>query len=154
MMTQTEVSEVHAQVRTLLEEEDEGGEASTKNEEDEAHTSTLSPPAAKQKRSYFFAEWENADDDDDTPVRDEVNLYISQRHAMTDGRDLLCWWRINSNIYPKLAKLARSVLRIPASSSSNERVFSAAGRTIDQRRTSLKHGTVDAILFRHDDHKI
>lgn len=154
MMTPTEVSEVHAHVRTLLEEEDEGGEATTTTFENEAHTSTLSPPAAKRKRSSFFADWENADDDDDAPVRDEVNLYISQRHAMADDRDLLGWWRINSSIYPKLAKLARSVLCIPASSSSNERVFSAAGRTIDQRRTSLKPGTVDAILFLHDDHKI
>uniref|UniRef100_A0A674NDC5 BED-type domain-containing protein n=1 Tax=Takifugu rubripes TaxID=31033 RepID=A0A674NDC5_TAKRU len=146
MMTPTEVSEVHAHVRTLLEEEDEGGEATAttlENEEDEAHTSTLSPPAAKRKRTSFFGEWENEDDDDDVPVQDEVNLYISQKHAMADDRDLLGWWRINSSIYPKLAKLARSVLCIPASSSSSERVFSAAGRTIDQRRTSLKPGTVD-----------
>lgn len=157
MMTPTEVSEVHEHVRTLL-EEDEGSSSSEanprpmENEEEEAHTtSTLSPPAAKRKSS-FFTVWENADDDDDAPARDEINQYISQRHAMADDRDLLGWWRINSSIYPKLAKLARSVLCIPASSSSSERVFSAAGRTIDQRRTSLKPDTVDAILFLHDDH--
>nr|XP_039258799.1 uncharacterized protein LOC120335369 [Styela clava] len=157
MMTPTEVSEVHVHVRTLLEED--GGEANPRpttveNEMDEAHTSsTLSPPAAKRKIS-LFAEWENADEDDDAPVRDEVSMYISQRHAMDDDRDLLGWWRTNSCIYPRLAKLARSVLCIPASSSSSERVFSAASRTIDQRRTSLKPGTVDAILFLHDDHRI
>uniref|UniRef100_A0A3B3H584 HAT C-terminal dimerisation domain-containing protein n=1 Tax=Oryzias latipes TaxID=8090 RepID=A0A3B3H584_ORYLA len=158
MMTPTEVLEEHAHVQTLLEEEeDERGEATTtfENEEDEAHTfSPLSPPAAKRKRASFFSEWENMDDDDDAPVQDEVNLYISQKHAMAVHRDLLGWWRINSSIYPKFAKLARSVLCIPASSSSSERVFSAAGRTIDQRRTSLKPGTVDAILFLQDDHKI
>lgn len=107
----------------------EGGEATTTTFENEAHTSTLSPPAAKRKRSSFFADWENADDDDDAPVRDQLNLYISQRHAMADDRDLLGWWRINSSIYPKLAKLARSVLCIPASSSSNERVFNGERRT-------------------------
>ncbi|XP_029682715.1 uncharacterized protein [Takifugu rubripes] len=56
-MTPTEVSEVHAHVRTLLEEEDEGGEATAttlENEEDEAHTSTLSPPAAKRKRTSLI----------------------------------------------------------------------------------------------------
>ena len=81
MMTPTEVSEVHAHVRTLLEE---GGEAitTTFENEEEAHTSsTVSPPAAKRKRSSFFAEWENADDDDDL-VPDEINLYISQRHML------------------------------------------------------------------------
>ena len=35
MVTLTEVSEVHAHVRTLLEEEDEGGEATTTTFENE-----------------------------------------------------------------------------------------------------------------------
>uniref|UniRef100_A0AAV2J5N9 HAT C-terminal dimerisation domain-containing protein n=1 Tax=Knipowitschia caucasica TaxID=637954 RepID=A0AAV2J5N9_KNICA len=81
---------------------------------------------------------------------DEVSLYITQKHAMADDRDLLGWWKINSNVYPKQSKLAKSVLCIPASSSSSERVFSAAGRTISERRTAFKPSTVDAILFLHD----
>ena len=63
-------------------------------------------------------------------------MYISQRHAMDDDRDLLKWWKVNGLVYAKLARLARSVLCIPASSSS-ERVFRAAGRMIEQRRTVL-----------------
>ena len=69
---------------------------------------------------------------------------------MEDDRDLLKWWKLNGLVYPKLARLARSVLCIPASSSSSERVFRAAGRTIEQRRTALKPATVDVILFLHN----
>ena len=69
---------------------------------------------------------------------------------MQDDRDVLGWWREHHVTYPKLGVLARGILAIPASSSSSERNFSAAGRTIQQRRTSLKPSTVDAILFLHN----
>lgn len=105
----------------------------------------FTPPAARPRRDSEFADWENQDDDND-PDEDEVRMYNSQKHAMDDNWDLLKWWKVNGLVYPKLAMMARSVLCIPAS----ERVFSAAGRTIEQRRTALKPETVDAILFLHD----
>ena len=111
-------------------------------------TTGFTPPAARPRRDSDFAEWENQDVGNE-PDEDEVAMYTSHRHAMDDDRDLLKWWKVNGLVYPKLARLARSVLCIPASSSS-ERVFSAAGRTIEQRRTALKPATVDAILFLHD----
>ena len=51
---------------------------------------------------------------------------------MENEMDVLGWWKINKFPNPKLAKLARSVLCLPASSSNSERVFSAAGRTAAQ----------------------
>lgn len=80
---------------------------------------------------------------------DEVEMYLTQNHAMQDDCDVLGWWRDQQLNYPKLSVLARGILAIPASSSSSERNFSAAGRTIEQRRTALKPSTVDAILFLH-----
>ena len=62
---------------------------------------------------------------------------------------LLDWWQKNQNTYPKLAHLARQIFCVPASSSSSERVFSAAGRIIEERRTRLKPDTVDSLLFLH-----
>lgn len=62
-----------------------------------------------------FAEWENREDDNNDADDDEVAVYNSKRHAMDDDRDLLKWWNGNKLLYPKLAKLARSVLCIPAS---------------------------------------
>lgn len=114
---------------------------------DSSMSTGLTLPAAKPRRDTDFAEWENQDDDGpDEDVEDDED---EQRHIMDYDRDLLGWWKINILMHPKLAKLARSVLCVPASSSS-ERVFNAAGRMIEQRRTTLKPATVDAILFLHD----
>lgn len=52
--------------------------------------------------------------------------------VMVNEMNALGWWKINKPSYPKHAKLARSVLCILANSSSRERVFSAAGRTISE----------------------
>jgi hypothetical protein len=145
MMSPVDIAEVHAHVRTLLLSVEEDAAATVS-----AMSSTgFTPPAARPRMDSDFAEWENQDDDNE-PDEDEVAMYNSQRHTMDDDRYLLKWWKVNGLVYPKLARLARSILCIPASSSSSERVFSAAGRTIEQRRTALKPATVDAILFLHD----
>lgn len=130
---------------TMGEEEDAAAEETDRPERDTGFT----PPKAKAKAKRDFSEWENQHVDFESH-EDEVTMYISQRHVMEDDRDLLGWWKINSVVYPKLARCARSVLCVPASSSSSERVFSAAGLTMEQRRTALKPATVDAILFLHD----
>ncbi|CAM4510656.1 unnamed protein product [Leuciscus chuanchicus] len=110
-------------------------------------------PAPAAKKTQRFDEWENVFGVGKTESEeDEVDSYVRQRPTMTDDQDLLGWWKTNSSVYPKLAQLARQVLCVPASSSSSssERVFSAAGRTIEERRTRLSPSTVDALLFLHD----
>ncbi|CAM4672842.1 unnamed protein product [Leuciscus chuanchicus] len=108
-------------------------------------------PAPAAKKTPRFDEWENVFGVGETESEeDEVDSYVRQRPTMTDDQDLLGWWKTNSSVYPKLAQLARQVLCVPASSSSSERVFSAAGRTIEERRTRLSPSTVDALLFLHD----
>lgn len=114
--------------------------------EEEAASSSSEGPAPKKAAAGDFDDWENVP----VPVgTDEVGMYSSENHVMQDERDLLGWWRVQQHKYPKLSVLARGILAIPASSSSSERNFSAAGRTIEQRRTALKPSTVDAILFLH-----
>ncbi|KAL0174601.1 hypothetical protein M9458_030569 [Cirrhinus mrigala] len=101
---------------------------------------------APKKAAVDFEEWENVPVADAT---DEVERYSTHNHAMQDDRDVLGWWRDQQLNYPKLSVLTRGILAIPASSSSSERNFSAAGRTIEQKRTAVKPSTVDAILFLH-----
>lgn len=52
---------------------------------------------------------------------DEVHQYISRNHDMEEEWDLLGWWKNNSRVFLLLSRLARSILSIPASSSSSER---------------------------------
>lgn len=49
-----------------------------------------------------------------------------------------------------MSKLARRVLCIPATSAPSERVFSAAGLTITNRRASLNAENAAALIFLHD----
>jgi hypothetical protein len=59
----------------------------------------------------------------------------------------LDFWRSNKNIFPILAKVARKIHCIPATSASVERQFSGAGLVLNERRTCLDPDTVDSILF-------
>ena len=59
----------------------------------------------------------------------------------------LKWWQINEGRYPKLAKLAKVYLAVPATSVPSERTFSVAGQTVSKLRASLDSGTVDQIIF-------
>ena len=52
-------------------------------------------------------------------------------------------------MYPLLAKLARGIFCIPATSATSERVFSASGHIISDRRTRLASITVEKLVFVH-----
>ena len=100
-------------------------------------------PVRKRKLCEF-----EDDDEAAAPVQtDELVTYLSLRIPPTI--DLLPWWLENQRLLPNMAKVARRLFCIPASSASSERAFSAAGITISDRRTSLDPETVDDILFLH-----
>ncbi|KAK7896630.1 hypothetical protein WMY93_021955 [Mugilogobius chulae] len=100
---------------------------------------------AKRKRNEF-SEWE--DESDEVEERDEIQRYV-ECQFFWDGEDILSFWQSQVQTFPKLAKVAKTILCIPASSASSERTFSSAGRVLESRRNKLNPGTVDAILFLH-----
>jgi hAT family C-terminal dimerisation region len=57
------------------------------------------------------------------------------------------YWSKMSATYPRLAKLARSLLSIPASSGSVERLFSISGSIVRARRSRLTAKAVEALLM-------
>lgn len=59
----------------------------------------------------------------------------------------LAWWKSNQNSYPLLARLAKSLLCIPATSVPSERVFSTAGDIVTQQRSNIKSKHVDILIF-------
>jgi hypothetical protein len=81
---------------------------------------------------------------------DEVNSYL----ANTDSSDdVLAFWKVKASSWPGLAAVAPFVLGIPATETSSERVFSLAGRTIEDRRTQLNVDTIDDLILLHGLHK-
>ena len=48
--------------------------------------------------------------------------------------------------FPKLSRVALSVLTIPASSSPSERAFSACGHTMSKKRARLSAESLDSLV--------
>ena len=70
-------------------------------------------------------------------------------NSTVNDDNILTYWQNKEEIWPKLSQCAKWILSVPATSTSSERVFSVAGRTIDDRRSQMKPDTVDGLLFLH-----
>lgn len=64
--------------------------------------------------------------------------------------NILDFWKGNQFRYPELAAMARDILSIPISTVASESVFSAAGRILDQYRSSLLPETAEAVVCSRD----
>lgn len=111
--------------------------------------SSCEPPPAKKSRLSVFEE-----NSDDLEVETEFQLYMKTSNYSEDLRTdnnkkcfIELFWRENRICFPRLAKLARNRLAIPASSGPSERVFSDAGLYYTSRSTNLRPELLDDLLF-------
>ncbi len=83
---------------------------------------------------------------------DTIDREIQQYRclATTGIEDPCTWQKKETSMFPRLAKLARRVLAIPAISAPSERVFSVAGLTVNAKRSSLAPSTVNKVIFVHE----
>lgn len=79
-------------------------------------------------------------------VEAELNSYLLSPTIDSEA-DPLAWWRLHQVSYPKLSKLARKYLCIPATSSPSERLFSTSGNVVTCQRTCLKPNKVNMLVF-------
>jgi hAT family protein len=75
----------------------------------------------------------------------EIEGYLSMPVASKDT-DILEWWKHHADTYPRLARIARDYLAIPATSVPAERVFSGGADLITDKRGSLNEDTIRACL--------
>lgn len=59
----------------------------------------------------------------------------------------LHFWKRNFSSYPRLARIAKRVFAVPATSAAVEREFSLAGNIITKKRSRLSPETVNDIIF-------
>ena len=78
--------------------------------------------------------------------------YIWKDNKTAGRNNPLEWWQKNEFKYPNVAKLARAVLCIPATSAPSERVFSTAGRTISAERSRMLPDNAADLIFLHDNY--
>ncbi|KAA0721455.1 hypothetical protein E1301_Tti020347 [Triplophysa tibetana] len=115
-------------------------------------TATKSTPlVAPQLDSLLGSDDEEEDrageaEDVHTQVRNEVVTHFEEK-SLAKEENPLSWWKANNERYPMLARLAKSYLCIPATSTPSEPLFSAAGNIASKKRASLSQEHVDMLTF-------
>ena len=66
-------------------------------------------------------------------VKKELQIYMDQPCVDTDSKPFV-WWKLNSSLFPVMAKLAKTYLSIPATSVRSERMFSSGGYIVNNFR--------------------
>jgi len=125
---------------------------STKRTAAEPSTSLLDSLFESGDSSGEESREEKAEEDLNTQIRIEVMAYFVER-PLAKEENPLDWWRDNKDKYPTLAKLAKSYLCIPSTSTPSERLFSSAGNIACKKRASLSPEHVDMLTFLHSNSK-
>lgn len=74
----------------------------------------------------------------------EIDFYIESPCANKDV-DILTWWRDHENVYPILAKMAKDLLSVMATSVPVERLFSNTAQIMVPRRRTMKNDIFQAL---------
>lgn len=118
--------------------------------------------APKIPMEEISKETNNSDDDEDLDVgylfkqtstvgegedfwKHELKKYLESDRA-TKEEDLLEWWKRNEKTFPHIARMARDILSISATSVPAERLFSKAGLVIRKHRNRLNAESARSLL--------
>ncbi|KAJ9553189.1 hypothetical protein OSB04_017234 [Centaurea solstitialis] len=83
--------------------------------------------------------------------KSELEVYLNESTIDdTDDFDILRWWKVNSERFPILSKVARDILAVPISTVASESTFSTSGRVLDNFRSSLTPKIVEALICTQD----
>ena len=80
--------------------------------------------------------------------RSEFDIYMSE--AVVDNYPnfkVLDYWKINSDRFPNLSRMARDYLAVPGTSTPSERAFSGGRQLITDFRCSLSGETITACML-------
>ncbi|KAI9550051.1 hypothetical protein GHT06_001546 [Daphnia sinensis] len=83
-------------------------------------------------------------------LRDDIAKYLALPNPSIKDLDeiqLGNWWFRNRDVYPVLAKVAKRLISIVATSAPSERVFSTGGNIVTQKRSRLTSTNVDMYIF-------
>ncbi|XP_019193746.1 PREDICTED: zinc finger BED domain-containing protein RICESLEEPER 2-like [Ipomoea nil] len=81
----------------------------------------------------------------------ELQVYLSEKIVEdTPDFDILRWWKLNSERFPTLSKMARDILAVPISTVASESTFSTSGSVLDAFRSSLTPKIVEALVCAQD----
>ena len=76
---------------------------------------------------------------------EELEAYLEEDVESAE-QDIYMYWKIKSRVWPRLAKMARDYLAIPATSASSERIFSTCKDLTDISRYTLYPPTMECCV--------
>lgn len=106
--------------------------------------------AKRKKKSFgsYFKKAQEFREDESLPtaIEKEIKSYLMIPEVDSEVNPLE-WWKTQEVNFPRLGKLAKKYLCIPASSSASERAFSTGGNVVTCNRAVLKPDAVDRLVF-------
>ena len=115
------------------------GVNSTQREQMPVETTCLSPTSKLLMTNQGTREQEGS------PLQQEMKLYETY-DSPSRSADICQWWKMYETTFPMLARMAKMILAIPASSAMSERVFSAGSRTVTCYRGNLAPAKVEEMV--------
>ena len=94
---------------------------------------TSTSPQACRKELLGFTTYNQKRSRRSTKPQDELERYRNIADPL-EAQDPLDWWRLNQDQYPILKHLAFTSLAAPASTATDERLFSFAGNVVNEER--------------------
>ncbi|KAL2232463.1 UNVERIFIED_CONTAM: Zinc finger BED domain-containing protein RICESLEEPER 1 [Sesamum indicum] len=80
-------------------------------------------------------------------IKSELEKYLSEDvEEYRKKFDILKWWKVNTQRFSILSKMARDILAVPISTVASEAAFSTGDRVLDAFRSSLSPKIVQAII--------
>ncbi|CAF1175737.1 unnamed protein product, partial [Didymodactylos carnosus] len=119
-------------------------------------TTTFTPPLEKIKKDDPFASMRtNRSGDSSTQpqvsfqdeIKKQIQLYEnSATYSSSQDNNPLVFWREQQQILPILAKIAKSIYVIQASSAESERHFSTSAQIATKQRSQLDPECVESLV--------
>ena len=113
-----------------------------------AHQNTTdSEPPAKKKKELFSFMSEVSDAHATTSLSSTETQDYLDLPALAMSKNPATFWKDNNRKFPVLAKIAKDVLGVPASSAAVERLFSIAGKIFTPQRCRLTDKRFAQLMF-------
>jgi len=134
-------------------------------DEDEDPTTPTKSKPAQLERSVSDSKWQaidvhlsllgktghgRAEEKEETvnDIEKQIEFFMHKiAQPMDVDGDILAFYRAHEANIPDLARFARSILCIPASSASSERLFSVAGKVISDQRTNISASRAQELIY-------
>ena len=83
-------------------------------------------------------------------ARTELQKYELEEPLGLESKQPLLWWKGHKSLYKYLSLLSKKFLCITATSVPSERLFSAAGNLVAEKRSRLTLDNIDKLIFLYE----